>query len=173
MSGGRREVLLKAVLSRARGDCYGEADGDQGVGEACCRCRRWWSDFCAVGEAPACAAKGHGRGQSSVDAAGDLSTDSDATRSFIWAAMASRLDPTLVERIEKLAGYVAQGNESMEATVRERQRTNPQFAFLFGGEGADFYQECVRKFSQPKIGGSVDQSLIVHPLRRVSQSQYV
>ena len=40
--------------------------------------------------------------------------------------------------VEKLAQYVAQSNGEMEATVRERQRGNPQFAFLFGGEGAEY-----------------------------------
>ena len=65
------------------------------------------------------------------------------------------MDPQLKERIEKLAQYVSQSNGSMEDTVRERQRTNPHFAFLFGGEGAAYYQECLRKFSQPAggIGG--------------------
>jgi hypothetical protein len=48
---------------------------------------------------------------------------------------------------EKLAKYVAQSNGEMEAAVRERQRGNPQFAFLFGGEGADYYRDCLRKFS--------------------------
>ena len=49
--------------------------------------------------------------------------------------------------IEKLAEYVAQTNGTMEATVRERQRGNAQFAFLFGGEGADYYKECLQRFS--------------------------
>ena len=56
-------------------------------------------------------------------------------------------DPEMVDRIEKLAQYVAQSNGAMEDTVRERQRTNPLFAFLFGGEGAGYYQECLRKYS--------------------------
>ncbi len=57
------------------------------------------------------------------------------------------LAPDMVERIEKLAQYVAQTNGQMEDTVRERQRTNPGFSFLFGGEGAGYYQECLRKYS--------------------------
>ena len=47
--------------------------------------------------------------------------------------------------IEKLAKYVAQANDQMEAAVRERQRGNPQFAFLFGGEGAKYYRECLQR----------------------------
>ena len=70
------------------------------------------------------------------------------------------MDPALQETIEKLAQYVSQSNGSMEGMVRERQRTNPHFAFLFGGEGAAYYQECLRKFSRtnggavPNAGGS-------------------
>ena len=56
--------------------------------------------------------------------------------------------------IEKLAEYVAQTNGTMEATVRERQRGNAQFAFLFGGEGADYYKECLRRFSASGNGSS-------------------
>ena len=58
------------------------------------------------------------------------------------------LSAELRERIEKLAQYVSQSNGAMEDTVRERQRTNPNFAFLFGGEGAGYYQECVRNFAR-------------------------
>ena len=57
------------------------------------------------------------------------------------------LDPALVDRIEKLAQYVAQTNGAMENIARERYRTNPDFAFLFGGDGAGYYNECLRKFS--------------------------
>jgi hypothetical protein len=63
-------------------------------------------------------------------------------------------DPALVDRIEKLAQYVAQSNGAMEATVRERQRTNPNFAFLFGGDGADYYKQCLHRYSQGPQGGS-------------------
>ena len=41
------------------------------------------------------------------------------------------LDSALIDRIEKLAQYVAQANGAMENTVRDRQRTNP----LFGKDG--------------------------------------
>ena len=61
-----------------------------------------------------------------------------------------------MERIEKLAQYVAQTNGSMEHTVMERQRGNPEFAFLFGGEGAGYYRTCLERFSpapQRRPGG--------------------
>ena len=37
--------------------------------------------------------------------------------------------------------------KAMEDLVRTRQRTNPQFAFLQAGEGADYYRDCLRKYS--------------------------
>ena len=49
-------------------------------------------------------------------------------------------NPALVNTIEKLAAAVRKVGPQMESTVRERQRGNPEFAFLFGGEGAAFYQ---------------------------------
>ena len=45
-------------------------------------------------------------------------------------------DATLVDRINKLAGYVAR-NPAMEDHVRNKQASNPDFAFLNGGEGAE------------------------------------
>ena len=62
------------------------------------------------------------------------------------------LDASMIDRIEKLAQYVAQSNQQMEETVRERQRTNPAFSFLFGGEGAGYYRECLRKYSHISWG---------------------
>eukprot|EP00322_Chrysochromulina_rotalis_P004830 CAMPEP_0115863936 /NCGR_PEP_ID=MMETSP0287-20121206/18942_1 /TAXON_ID=412157 /ORGANISM="Chrysochromulina rotalis, Strain UIO044" /LENGTH=113 /DNA_ID=CAMNT_0003318391 /DNA_START=18 /DNA_END=355 /DNA_ORIENTATION=- len=54
-------------------------------------------------------------------------------------------DPELVQRIQKLAAYVAK-NASMEDHVRGKQESNPDFAFLSGGEGSAFYQaEKVRQ----------------------------
>ena len=46
-------------------------------------------------------------------------------------------NPALVDTIEKLAAAVRKVGPQMENTVRQR---NPEFAFLFGGEGAAFYQ---------------------------------
>eukprot|EP01052_Picozoa_sp_SAG31_P024492 SAG31_NODE_2087_length_6484_cov_5.038528_4_plen_556_part_01 len=52
-------------------------------------------------------------------------------------------DPDLREKIEKMAEQIASLGErgvAMESTIRERQGGNPQFSFLNGGEGADYYQ---------------------------------
>eukprot|EP00962_Isochrysis_galbana_P051100 scaffold22436_cov107-Isochrysis_galbana.AAC.3 len=65
----------------------------------------------------------------------------------------------------------------MEVAVRERQRGNPQFAFLFGGEGADFYRECLFKFAaelapgaSAPAGGAVSQQPAPPPARRPDPS---
>ena len=65
-------------------------------------------------------------------------------------------DSDLRTRIEKLSAYVSQSgsNVDMEATLRERQRGNPQFAFLFGGEGADYYAECKLR-ARSNMGGGM------------------
>ena len=46
-------------------------------------------------------------------------------------------DPELLKRIDKLAQYVAK-NTAMEDMVRGKQAGNPDFAFLDGGEGAEY-----------------------------------
>ena len=50
-------------------------------------------------------------------------------------------DEKLAERIEKLVAFVARKPE-MEAFTAEKQKDNPEFAFLSGGEGAEYYQKC-------------------------------
>ena len=69
------------------------------------------------------------------------------TSPIIGTRMPPPRDPELCARIEKLSQYVSQNNGDMESTVRERQRGNPLFGFLFGGDGADYYSECLRRFS--------------------------
>ena len=50
------------------------------------------------------------------------------------------MDPALADRITKLATHVAR-NAAFEDMIRTKQGTNPEFSFLFGGEGADFYAQ--------------------------------
>ena len=57
--------------------------------------------------------------------------------------MAQPSDQALVERIQKLAKYVA-SNAAMEDHVRSKQCHGPEgadWAFLMGGEGAEFYAQ--------------------------------
>ena len=51
----------------------------------------------------------------------------------------------MMRRIEKLAEYVPYMPE-MERIVRERNRGNPDFEFLFGGQGAELYRERLQYY---------------------------
>ena len=48
-------------------------------------------------------------------------------------------DAELKNIIEKLAQFVARNGASFEAMTKTKQRDNPRFSFLFGGEGYDYY----------------------------------
>ena len=48
-------------------------------------------------------------------------------------------DAELKNIIEKLAQFVARNGASFEAMTKSKQKDNPRFSFLFGGEGYDYY----------------------------------
>ena len=48
-------------------------------------------------------------------------------------------DPELRRRCDTLAAFCARNGPSFEAMARKRQGGDPRFAFLFRGEGADYY----------------------------------
>ncbi|KAH0989755.1 hypothetical protein GBA52_001238 [Prunus armeniaca] len=49
-------------------------------------------------------------------------------------------DPELHKLIDKVAEYAAKVGPDFEATVREKQQDNPEYAFLFGGDGHGYYR---------------------------------
>ncbi|KAL3077169.1 hypothetical protein niasHS_013158 [Heterodera schachtii] len=49
-------------------------------------------------------------------------------------------DTELRDSIEKFAAYVARNGPASEEVSRQQHRDNPKFAFLFAGEGSDFYK---------------------------------
>ncbi|KAM1247339.1 hypothetical protein EV1_043061 [Malus domestica] len=49
-------------------------------------------------------------------------------------------DPELHKRIDKLVEYSAKNGPEFEAMIREKQQDNPEYAFLFGGEGHGYYR---------------------------------
>ncbi|CAM8970188.1 unnamed protein product [Rhodiola kirilowii] len=49
-------------------------------------------------------------------------------------------DPELLKRIEKTLEYAIKNGPEFEAMIREKQRDNPAYSFLFGGEGCNYYQ---------------------------------
>ncbi|KAJ4798639.1 SWAP (Suppressor-of-White-APricot)/surp RNA-binding domain-containing protein [Rhynchospora pubera] len=48
-------------------------------------------------------------------------------------------DPELQKRIDKLVEYIAKNGPEFEIMIREKQHDNPDYAFLFGGEGHSYY----------------------------------
>lgn len=49
-------------------------------------------------------------------------------------------DPELQKRIDKLVEYAAKNGPEFEAMIREKQHDNPEYSFLFGGEGHSYYR---------------------------------
>ncbi|CAK9026703.1 Hypothetical protein SCF082_LOCUS17620 [Durusdinium trenchii] len=56
------------------------------------------------------------------------------------AAAAVGLAPDLKKRVEIMAEHVAKNGVDFETTVRGKNAQNPQFQFLLGGEGSEYYQ---------------------------------
>lgn len=52
-------------------------------------------------------------------------------------------DADLVKRITKLAEYYTRNGPAFELMLKEKQKENVEYAFLFGGEGAAFYAWCL------------------------------
>lgn len=48
-------------------------------------------------------------------------------------------DDALVQRITKLADYAARNGSQFVELMRSKQSGNPEYAFLFGGEGSGYY----------------------------------
>ena len=75
----------------------------------------------------------------------------DITRD-INIIMSRPADEALADRIEKLAARVAKVGPQMEEMVKEKQGDSPDFAFLSGGEGAEYYA-AQKQSAQPAYGG--------------------
>ncbi|KAG9136184.1 hypothetical protein Leryth_003789 [Lithospermum erythrorhizon] len=50
------------------------------------------------------------------------------------------LDPELQKRIDKLVEYTSKNGPEFEAMIRQKQLDNPDYSFLFGGVGHNYYQ---------------------------------
>eukprot|EP00928_Gymnodinium_smaydae_P023589 TRINITY_DN19410_c0_g2_i1.p2 TRINITY_DN19410_c0_g2~~TRINITY_DN19410_c0_g2_i1.p2 ORF type:complete len:491 (+),score=109.77 TRINITY_DN19410_c0_g2_i1:104-1474(+) len=55
----------------------------------------------------------------------------------------SSLSADLRKRIEIMAEHIARNGAEFEQTVRQKNMSNPQFAFLYGGEGSDYYAQAL------------------------------
>ena len=49
-------------------------------------------------------------------------------------------DPEMTKIIDKLANFVARNGPEFERMTKEKQRDNPRFSFLFGGDNFNYYQ---------------------------------
>ena len=76
----------------------------------------------------------------------------------------SCLDDALTTRITKLANFVAQKGDAMEQMVRTKNGADPDWAFLFGGEGADFYMEQ-KQAAQESMAEQYRQQMMNAPLQ--------
>jgi calcium homeostasis ER protein len=53
--------------------------------------------------------------------------------------------------IDKLATFVARNGPQFEAITKDKQKDNPKFAFLFGGEWYEYYRSRVH-FEEMQMG---------------------
>ena len=65
---------------------------------------------------------------------------------------ASPSDPELQKRIDKLVEYAAKNGPEFEAMIREKQQDNPDYSFLFGGEGNGYYRYKLWLSTRPPGG---------------------
>ncbi|XP_030483623.1 uncharacterized protein LOC115700197 [Cannabis sativa] len=63
-------------------------------------------------------------------------------------------DPELHKRIDKLAEYAAKNGPEFEAMIREKQQDNPDYGFLFGGDGHGYYRYKLWLCTRGAGGGS-------------------
>lgn len=66
----------------------------------------------------------------------------------------SALAPDLRKRIEIMAEHIARNGPDFEATVRAKNVSNPQFAFLYAGEGADYYSQLLAAYRGTPVAPS-------------------
>ncbi|MCO5574847.1 hypothetical protein L7F22_028640 [Adiantum nelumboides] len=62
-------------------------------------------------------------------------------------------DPELQKRIEKLVEYAAKNGPEFEKMLKEKQKDNPLYAFLFGAEGFAYYRYKLWITVNPHLGG--------------------
>lgn len=61
-------------------------------------------------------------------------------------------DPELHKRIDKLVEYAVKNGPEFEAMICEKQRDNPSYSFLFGGEGHAYYRFKLWLSTRPPSG---------------------
>lgn len=68
------------------------------------------------------------------------------------------------DRIDKLVNYLLRNGHKFEEVIREKQRANPEFSFLFGGPSQPYYQWRLWLMNASWTGAQVDHQLTIsHP----------
>ncbi|CAL5040057.1 unnamed protein product [Urochloa decumbens] len=62
-------------------------------------------------------------------------------------------DPELQKRIDKLVEYIGKNGPEFEAVIRDKQHDNPDYAFVFGGEGHAYYRYMLWLLPRPPAPG--------------------
>ncbi|KAK3131102.1 hypothetical protein QOZ80_6BG0502080 [Eleusine coracana subsp. coracana] len=79
-------------------------------------------------------------------------------------------DPELQKRIDKLVEYIAKNGPEFEAIIRDKQHDNPDYAFVFGGEGHAYYRYKLwvtpRPLAAPYPPGSMHMVPPMGPMMR-------
>lgn len=60
-------------------------------------------------------------------------------------------DPELQKRIDKLVEYIAKNGPEFEIVIRDKQHDNPDYAFVFGGEGHAYYRYMLWVAGRPPV----------------------
>jgi hypothetical protein len=58
-------------------------------------------------------------------------------------------DPDLQKRIDKLVEYIAKNGPEFEIVIRDKQHDNPDYAFVFGGDGHAYYRYMLWAAGRP------------------------
>jgi hypothetical protein len=79
-------------------------------------------------------------------------------------------DPELQKRIDKLVEYIAKNGREFEAIIRDKQHDNPDYAFVFGGEGHAYYRYKLWVTARPPVApyplGSMHMAPPMGPMMR-------
>jgi len=62
----------------------------------------------------------------------------------------SNLVPDLKKRIEIMADHISRNGADFENTVKAKNANNPQFGFLYTGEGSEYYQQVLARLRAPQ-----------------------
>lgn len=79
--------------------------------------------------------------------------------SAVVAAASVGLAPDLKKRVEIMAEHVSRAGSDFESSVKAKNADNPQFTFLFSGEGAEYYQALIQAHGVSRAGSGGTQQV--------------